>query len=64
MIQVMFGRVRRVFGGVRLMRVRQLRVMSSLMVVAGIVVFRGLGVVMGGHTVMMRRLAVFVRCLL
>jgi hypothetical protein len=46
------------------MPVGEVRVMSGLLVVACIVVFRRFGVVMRGHTVMMGRLAVFMRCLL
>lgn len=64
MFQVMLCRVSCVFGGMRLMRVSQLRMMGSLLMVAGIVVLRGFCMVMGGHAVMMRRLAVLVRCLL
>jgi len=62
--QMMPGCVLAMFGGVKVMPVGEVRVMSGLLVVACIVVFRRFGVVMRGHTVMMGRMAVFMRCLL
>jgi len=64
MFEMMLGRVGGVLAGVRLVGVSQLCVMRSLMVVAGVMVLRGFGVVVRGQTMMMRRLAMFVRCLL
>lgn len=64
MIQVMPRGVGRVFAGMRLMRLRQLRVVSSLVMIAGIVVLRGFSMMMRGQTVMVRGLTVFVGCLL
>jgi hypothetical protein len=63
-LQVMFDRMFRMLGGVKMMGVRQLRVMSGLLVVAGLVVLRCFGVVMRGHAVMVGGLAVFVHCVL
>lgn len=60
----MTRRVLGVFGGVKMMRVREVRVMRGLLVVAGFVMLRGFRVVMRGHAVMMGCLAMFVHCLL
>jgi len=64
MIEMM---ARRVFGmlvGVNLMRMRKVSVVSGLVMVAGLMMLRCFGVVMGGHAVVMSRLAVCVSCLL
>jgi hypothetical protein len=64
MIEVMLNRVFRVFGRVHVMGLRQVGVMSGLLMVARVMMLCGLGVVMSRHAVMMGRLAMFVRCLL
>lgn len=61
---MMFRRVLGVVGRVDLVRVRQMRVVRRLMVIAGLVVLRRFRMMMRGHAVMMRRLAVLVYCLL
>jgi hypothetical protein len=63
MVEVMPGRVSRVFTGMRVMGVGELCVVSGLMMVAGIVVVCRCCMVMGGHAVVMCCLAMFVRCL-
>jgi hypothetical protein len=64
MIEMMPGRVFPVLGRVHMMGVRQVRVMSGLMVVARVMMLCCLSVVMGRHAAMMGCLAMFVRCLL
>lgn len=63
-VQVVAGRVLGVLRRVHVVRMRQVSVMSGLMMVAGVVMFGGFGVMMRSHTVMMGRLAMLVRCLL
>ena len=60
----MFGRVRRVLDCVLLVRVRQMSVMSGLLVVASLMMLRRLAVMVRCHAVMVGCLAVFVHCLL
>jgi hypothetical protein len=64
MIEMMPGRVFPMLGCVQVMGVRQMSVMSGLMVVARVMMLCCLSVVMGRHAVMMGCLAMFVRCLL
>lgn len=52
------GGMLRVLGCVQVMRVRHVRVVGRLLVVACLVCFGGFGVVMGGLRVVMRRLVV------
>jgi hypothetical protein len=49
---------------VHVMRVRHVRVVRGLLVLPGLVRFRGFGMVMGGLGVMMRRLVVMLDCML
>ena len=64
MFEVVLRRVLRMLSGVQLVGLGQVSVMSGLVVVARVVMFRGFGMVMRGHAVMMRRRAMLVRCLL
>jgi hypothetical protein len=64
MFQVVFGRVLRVFGCVQLMCMREVSVVSGLLVVARVMMLCRLRMVMGRQSVMMGRLTMFVRCLL
>ncbi len=54
----------RVLGGMRVVRVRDVSVVCRLVVVAGFMMLRCFGVVMGGHSVMVGCLFVMMRCLL
>jgi hypothetical protein len=60
---MMTGGVLGVLGGVNMMRMREVGMMSGLLVVAGFVMLRSFGVVMGGHAMVVSRLAVFMHCL-
>jgi hypothetical protein len=64
MFEVVFGRVFRVLGCVQLMCMRQVSMVSSLLVVARVMMLCRLCVVMGRQSVMMGCLAMFVCCLL
>jgi hypothetical protein len=64
MVEVMPGRVLGVLGGVGAVGMREVRVVGGLLMVAGIVMLRRLGVMMCGHSVVVGRGAMFVRCLL
>lgn len=64
MIEVVLGGVLGMLGGVHVVGMRQVSVMSGLVMVARVVVLRRFSMVMGGHAVMMSRCAVLVRCLL
>ncbi len=64
MLEVVFRRPAGVLCGVRLMSLRQMRVVRGLMMVACVLVLRGFGMMMRRQAVMVRRLAMFVRCLL
>jgi len=63
-VQMMPGRVFGVLSCVEVVRVRQMRVMRSLLVIARFVVLRCLRMMMRGQTVMMRCLAMLVNCML
>lgn len=52
-----------VLGGVGLVTVGQVGVMGGRVRVAGFMVFRGLGVMMSGHSVVMGGLTMMIRCL-
>jgi hypothetical protein len=54
----------RMLGGMDLMRMRQMGVMSGLVVVAGLMVLCCFCVVMGGHSMMVGCRLVMIRCLL
>jgi hypothetical protein len=62
--QVVPGRMLRMLGRVQMVCVRHVRVVRGLCVVSAFVRLRGFGVVMGGLSVVVRRLIVMVRCLL
>lgn len=64
MFEVVLRRVLRMLSGVQVVGLGKVGVMSGLVVVARVVLLRGFGMVMRGHTVMMRRRAMLVRCLL
>lgn len=64
MFEVVLRRRPSVLASMGLMGVRELRMVRGLVVVAGVLKFGGLSMVVRGHTMMMRRLAMFVRCLL
>jgi hypothetical protein len=63
-VRMMPGRMLRVLGRVQMMCVRHVRVMRGFRVVSLLVRLRRFGVVMGGLRVVVRRLAVVLRCLL
>jgi hypothetical protein len=63
MLEVVFRRPAGVLCGVRLMSLRQMRVVRGLMMIACVLVLRGFGMMMRRQAVMVRRLAMFVRCL-
>ncbi|MGA8528503.1 MAG: hypothetical protein WB622_02245 [Acidobacteriaceae bacterium] len=52
-----------VLGGVRLVSVGKVGVMGGCLMIAGFVVLRGFGVMVGGHSVMVGGLMVMMRCL-
>jgi hypothetical protein len=62
--QVVPRRVIRMLGGMDLMRMRQMGVMGGLVVIAGLMVLCCFCVVMGGHSMMVGRSLVMIRCLL
>ncbi len=64
MFEMVLRRVLRMLSGMQVVGLGQVSVMSGLVMVARVVMLRGFGMVMRGHTVMMRRRAVLVRCLL
>jgi hypothetical protein len=57
-------RMLRVLGRMQMMRVRHVRVVCGLLVIAALVRLRGFGVVMGSLRVMMGRLLVMLDCML
>jgi hypothetical protein len=63
MFEVMFGRVLRMLGSVQLMCVREVSMVSGLLVVAGLMMLCCLGMVMGRHAGMMGGVAMLVHCL-
>ena len=61
---VLLGRISRVLGGVSVMTMRQMSVVSCLLVIAGLVMLRGFTVMMGSLCMMMGSLRVVMRCVL
>jgi hypothetical protein len=61
---MMPGRMLRVLVRVQLMRVRQVRVVRRLLMIARFMMLRRFRMMVRGHPGMMRRLAMFVGCLL
>jgi hypothetical protein len=57
-------RVFRMFGGMNMVRMRQMSVMSGPVVVAGLMMLRGFRVVMSGHAVMVGCRFMMICCLL
>jgi len=64
MVEVVLCRVLGMLGSVQVVGLSQVSVVSGLLMVARVVVFRRFRMMMGGHAMMMRRCTMLVRCLL